>query len=260
MSGLAQAAAKALTALFEVMAGTASSQRAELALTLHMLEGLAPQFFAEHRLARPLKAALAALNKVPARFDPKIGADEAMARLDALYLRKVRGLKPRTFDPGSIRAAVAWTGEENGALWGWLMGELAAPLGVDARVRLAERWPFRREEDPAVHLYHLTHLVLIQTEYLRRRVPEALIDELVELQAALPALIAKGSLDLLGECAFCLSRAGTAVPQAIEALRAAQKSDGRLAEEGMSSRELAHCTAVGVLALAGALDLERPDP
>ena len=253
-----RAAKKALKAFFQAMDGTASHQRAELALTLHMLEGVAPKFFAEEQLAAPLKAALEGLKKVPATFPPSIDSDEAMARLDALYLRKVRGLEPRAFKPEAVKAAVLASGRQSGELYGWLMGELAFPLGVEARVPLSQRWPFRDER--VIHLYHLTHIVLIDTRYLMTPVPEALVDELSELNGAMEELAAQRFWDLLGECVFCLARAGTPAPHAVEALLAAQGPEGGFAEADASPRSAAHCTAVGVLALAGALDLERSAP
>ncbi len=255
---LAPPAQRALEAFFRAMDGPASHQRAERALTLHMLQFLAPRFFAEHQLQRPLASALEGLRKVPATFGPKVDDDEAMARFDALYLRKVRALAPRPFKPAALKAAVATATARTGTLFGWLMGELAVPLGVEARVRLPCRWPFR--EDRVIHLYHLTHLVLVDTLYLMKPVPRDRVDELIELQGALEGLAAKGSWDLLGECVFCLARAGTPSPGAIEALLAAQRPDGSFAEADSSPRSAAHCTAVGVLALAGALDLEASAP
>lgn len=257
---LEAATTRALKALFRVMDGGASWQRAELALTLHMLEALAPRFFAEQQLAAAFDRSLAALNKVPANFGPKVNANDAMGRLDALYLRKVRGLEPRAFDPAAVERAVKRAGEESGPLWEWLMGELAVPLGIDARLTFDQRWPFARYEDRTTHLYFVTHLVMIDTAYLMKPITVVLVDELYELQQALPALIGRNALDLLGECAFCLNRAGTPTPEALEAMRAAQKSDGRFVEPGASARASAHCTAVGLLTLAGALDLGRPAP
>lgn len=255
---LARAADQALTAFLQAMEGTASHQRAELALTLHMLEFLAPRFFADCRLQPRLDAALAELIKVPATFSAKVDDDEAMARLDALYLRKIRGLKPSRFVASELKAAIKRSEQRTATLFGWLMGELALPLGVKARIPLESRWPFRSQQ--VIHLYHLTHIVLVDTEYLRKPVPIELADELVELQGALGSLAASGSWDLLGECVFCLNRAGTRAPDAIEALLRAQRGDGSFAEADSSPRSAAHCTAVGVLALAGALDLEASAP
>jgi hypothetical protein len=255
---LQDAAERALGAFLRAMNGPASHQRAELALTLHMLEAVAPRFFVAQQLGKKLDASLEALTKVPPSFGPKVGADEAMARLDALYLRQVRGLKPRAFKPAEVKAAVKRSGEQIGPLWQWLMGELAAPLGVEARLPLQTRWPFRA--DRVSHLYHLTHVVMIDTAYLMKPLSRGLTDELVELYGALDGLAARHEWDLLGECAFCLHRAGTKTPDATAALLAAQRKDGSFAEAGSSDRSAAHCTAVGVLALAGALDLEAPAP
>lgn len=245
----ADAVDRARVAFFAAMDGGASYQRAEKALTLHMLEHLAPVYFAERQLGPALDASLEALLDVPAHFGPNVDADEAMARLDALYLRKVRGLKPSGFDAAKLKAACARAGEEQGPLWAWLMGELAAPLGVDARVGPGSL------ADQTLRLYHATHVVLIDTRYLA--LPAAVDPVLAQ---ALPRLAAKGQWDLLAECLMCLARAGSAHPDAVAALLKAQRNDGRICEDGMDDRAGDHCTAAGLLALAGALDLQRRAP
>jgi hypothetical protein len=255
---LEAAAVKGLKALFRVMDGSASSQKAELALTLHMLEFLAPRFFAEQKLRAPTDAAMGALGKLPVAFGPKLDAEEAMARLDGLYLRAVRGLPLRKFDPAALKGCVERAEQQEGLLWRWLMGALAQRIGVDAELALEERWPFQWQ--PTLHLYHLTHVVLIQTEYLMKPVPQAISPELDVLAQALDRLTRAGAWDLLAECVMCLNRAGLPAKSAIQALLEAQKPDGSFAETGSSPRVAAHCTAAGILALAGALDLERFAP
>ena len=256
---LKRAADLALGAMLEAMDGAESAQRADLALTLHMLEFLAPTFFAEHALAQRSAEAMRALQQMPASFRKKLDVAEAMARLDGLYLCAVRGVAVQRFEKRALQRAIAQAEGQGGPLWRWLMAALAARLGVaDDGFVLEGRWPFRA--DPTVHLYHLTHVVLIQTEYLRTAVPAALKDELAELQAAIPRLIRARQLDLLAECVMCLNRAGVPAKVGIEALVAAQNPDGSLVETGSSSRAAAHCTAAGLLALAGALDLERSAP
>lgn len=237
-----KAAERGLKALFRVMDGDASFQKAELALTLHMLEFLAPRFFVEQRLAGPRDVALKALATLSTAFGRGLDAEEAMARLDGLYLCAVRGLPPRKFDPEALKACVA---QQEERLWRWLMGELAARLGVDARFPIESSG-----------LYHLTHVVLVDSEYLMKPVSQPL----EELERALDRLAREEAWDLLAECIFCLNRAGTPTKSAVEALRGAQKKDGTFAESGSSPRVVAHCTAAGILALAGALDLERSAP
>ncbi len=251
-------ASRALEAMKKAMGGAASFQAAELALTLHMLQFLAPKFFEEHALGPQLDEALGALGNVPARFGPTLDTEEAMARLDALYLRAVRGLAVRDFQASEVIAAVDRAGEEGGPLWRWLMGALAARLGVTTVYAPQGRWPFKHHA--RTHLYHLTHVILIATEYLRTPVPAALSPELDELEAALPALVIAESWDLLAECVMCLTRAGRPVSLAVAALTAGQQADGSFFETGSTPRLTAHCTAAGLLALAGALDLERSAP
>ena len=256
---LKAAADQALTAMLRAMNGPESAQRADLALTLHMLEFLAPKFFAEHALSARSAEAMQALQQLPASFGKKLDVSEAMARLDGLYLCAVRGVAVQKFERRALQRAIARAEEQGGPLWRWLMAALAARLGVaDDGFVLEGRWPFRA--NPTVHLYHLTHLVLIQTEYLRAPVPGDLKDELAELEEAIPRLIRASQWDLLAECVMCLNRAGVPAMAGVDALVAAQNPDGSLVETGSSSEAAAHCTAAGLLALAGALDLERSAP
>ena len=258
MSPLEKAAGRALKAALSAMEGDAPWQRADLALTIHMLEFLAPRFFAEKKLAAASDAALKALQKIPAGFGVRLGGDEAMARLDGLYLSAVRGRCVRTFDRAALKRFIEQGEQKEGRLWRWLMGELAAKVGVDAALPLDGHWAFRQH--PILHLYHLTHVVLLDTEYLMKPVPERLGKELEQLQLATDRLIQVEAWDLLAECVMCLSRAGTSSRPAIEALLGAQRRDGSFAERTASAREAAHCTAASFLALAGALDLERSAP
>src|SRR5262249_8919271 len=77
---------RALAAFLDRTRGPASWQRADRALTLHMLETHAPRFFAEAGLAGELEAARAALAGVPRALAPDPTAPPAMARVDAAYL------------------------------------------------------------------------------------------------------------------------------------------------------------------------------
>lgn len=237
---------RGLQALFRSMQGEATWQRADLALTLHMIEHVAPVTFAAHGLTFP------SLAEVPAEFDASLTDEEAMARLDVLYLRAVRGEAVEA--PRGLLAAVARVEDP---MWRWLMRQLAARLGVVAQVSsFDERWPFRK--NPRLHGYFLTHEILIATEYLRVPVPPGLSDVLDALEKVVPTL--EGQWDLLGECVMCLARGGRAVPEAVTLLKKAQRPDGSWAEEGATARESAHCTAAVLVGLAGALDLKRSDP
>lgn len=255
---LEEAAGRALTATREVLAGDEPFARADLALTLHMLEFVAPRFFEKHDLRTARDAALAALYEVPSGFEPGLDGDEAMARIDALYLREVRGLPVRPFDRAELERYIRSAAPTEGRLWAWLMGELAARIGVDAAMATGGHWVFRQER--VLHLYHLTHVVLLATEYLRKPVPPRLDRELDELERWMPRLIQEGRWDLLGECVLCLNHARRPAKAAVDALIQAQRDDGGFAEAHSTPRMAAHCTAVGVLALAGALDLERSAP
>src|SRR5438105_4958941 len=96
------AAKKALEALRRRVAGQAGAAATDWALTLHMLEHLAPAFFDQQRLRGELDAALSAIDALPAEFSPGLDVDEAMARVDASYLRTVRGLSAKPLDGASF--------------------------------------------------------------------------------------------------------------------------------------------------------------
>ncbi len=222
-----------------------------------MLEFLAPRFFAEQALAASSKVAMASVTALSTAFGPELDGDEAMARLDGLYLRAVRGLPVESFDEEGLRRCLLGLEVREGSLWRWLMGELASKVGVR---EVVFAFPPAFSQGSMMHLYYLTHVVLIETDYLMKPVGSALCGELAQLEAALIPLIHAESWDLLSQCVMCLNRARKPAVHATKALCAAQRRDGSFAEASASPRAAAHCTAAAVLALAGALDLERSAP
>jgi hypothetical protein len=234
-----------------MMDGPADWQRGDRALTLHMLSRLGPEFFASEALESELVAALDELEKVPASFEASLPLDQAMSRLDALYLRRLRGLSVPVFDGAQLeRYITELTRSPLSLLPGWLMGEQARLLGVDAAPRLPTRFPFA-DQDWILHLYHLAHIVMLKTGYfLHWDKAGDLADEMEQMQRSVAPLIAAGRWDLLAEVQLCLRANGRFNGAAAHAIRKAQRADGSWAERGQGRREAAHTTAACLLALA----------
>lgn len=254
-SPTAARATRALAAFLAQTSGAEAWKCADRALTLHMLESHAPRFFREARLARALDAALCAMQGLPAGFGFEVGVDEAMGRLDGLYLLRLRGLPAASPAPDELCRYVEGVLQVRGKLWGWLFAELSRAIGVEPPFSLerACRDGSSRLED----LYWLTHLFLLQTGYLRSPLaPGTLAAETEELLLAAPWAVEQGSVDVAAELAFCLQAAGERQSPEHSALLALlareQRADGSMKTPEHSERWQAHCTAAALVALAGA--------
>jgi D-amino peptidase len=236
-------AGKALAAFLE-LTREGEQERALRALTLHMLEGHAPGFFAAQQLKPVLEATVATLRVRP--FDAPQDEQLMMARLDEVYVVRERGREAQV-DEQQLQRCIADVFAQN-RIYGWLLGELAHQLGLPGRVAMSDRRPLRAEHRVA-DLYWLTHLFLLETRYLRRPLPrpgfEAMTEELL---LGAPFAVAQGELDVAAELAFCMVVAGEANAaeraHVLDALAAAQHSDGRVGN--------AHGTATALLAFATA--------
>ncbi|MBI3181552.1 MAG: M55 family metallopeptidase [Myxococcales bacterium] len=290
-------ARSALRAFLRATSGTATWQPSERALILHMLEAHAPPFFRAAQLGAHLRRAVRRLAQVPIDFPPGIDPEEAMSRLDALYVLHERGAQapsiggetPNRPNPGRdqpdalrpsaeadilgvvspnirgkvrpewLRRCVADLAPQS-PIDAWLLGELAHQLGIPARARLPDR--ALRGTSRLLDLYWLTHLFLLETRYLRLPLlPGKLESETEELMLACDWMVAERRVDLAAEAALCLQLAGEHRSPAHRSLLALisrhQAGSGSVSEprrqgEAMGERQDAHCTAVALLALAGA--------
>jgi hypothetical protein len=225
-----------------------------------MLEGHAPAFFEAEGVAPRLEAAVRALAAVPADFPAGLPPAEGMARLDALYVSSVHGV-PRPFSTAGACAYAAWLARDAPAIWAWLFVEILALLGVDRPLRVPPR---AMRDERTADLYWLTHLVLLETHYLRAPpVPGRLDAAIEELLLATPEVLAGRQIDLAAEIALCLQATGeaqTAEHRALlDLLSAHQDAAGRVVDpssEGTSgdpeeeARLAAHATGAALLALA----------
>ncbi len=251
------AAERALRAFLSLTQDASDASRALRALTLHMLEGHAPGFFAHAGLRPVLDEAVEALAHVPLELPPGLAPNDGMSRVDAWYVRRERGLSHPTPTEYTLRQYLQHLNGEGYGLHAWLLGELGAQCGVDMRLMFPER--ALRPYSYVMDLYWLTHLYLLDTRYLRTplRSPQAPAWT-EELLAATPWLVSERQVDLAAEFAFCLQCAGeqgSGPHEELLALLAAhQQPDGRVLEEvgGQGEENAAHATAGTLLAFAGA--------
>lgn len=246
-----EAVDRALGAFLSRTEGGDDEARALRVLTLHMLEGHAPGAFARRRLLPTLEAAVAALAEVPLALPDGLPPDVGMARVDAWYVRRERGLPHAPLEPHPLRVYLEHLDGEGHGLYAWLLGEMAATCGLDVRLSIPAR--AMRDVSRVADLYWLTHLYLLDTRYLRAAPCHPDVAAWTEeLLVATPWVVEQANVDLAAELAFCLQCVDEAAGGAHEALLALlaehQRPDGRM--------EDAHATAGALLAFAGAE--ERP--
>ncbi len=171
------------------------------ALTLHMLEHLAPRLFASRGLRAIQAEALERCATVAYVFDR--GEDSLEASIDAWYCRYLKGLPHPPPEEAALRAALRSLVEEDNLIYAWVLGEQASRCGVDVRAPMKARPYLGRSR---LHdAYWLTHLVLLDSDYFARPLshPEAATwaDALEDL---VPWLREQPHADLAGEVASCL--------------------------------------------------------
>jgi D-amino peptidase len=246
-----EAVDRALQAFLSLTEGGDDEARALRALTLHMLEGHAPGAFARRGLGPTLEAAVAELGEVPLALPKGLSPDVGMARVDAWYVRRERGLPHAPLEPHLLRAYLEHLEGEGHGLYAWLLGEMAATCGLDVRLPFPAR--AMRGVSRVADLYWLTHLYLLDTRYLRAapKHPDT-VAWTEEVLVATPWVVEQGLVDLAAELAFCLQcvdEAGGGAHEALLSLLAGhQRPDGCMDD--------AHATAGALLAFAGAE--ERP--
>ena len=241
---------RGLEAFRRLFDGSAEWQLTDRALTLQMMSTLSSHWFERIGLEGELRDALDRLSGVSSEFESGLALDLAMSRLDALYLCRLNGRPVKTFDAAGLARYIEGAESAFGLLPAWLMGEQAYVLGVEARRELPEPFPFANQ-NWLLHLYHLTHILMLESDYFLRpgRVARRQ-DELAQLERAVPPLIAGQMWDLLAEAQMCFRAGGRFNPAADTALRAAQRADGSWSERLQGRREAAHTTAACLVAVA----------
>ncbi len=174
------------------------------ALTLHMLRGLAPRAFERRGLAGVQQAALEKCAAVPLGLAEPLDAEALQTGIDAWFCRHVKGLPHPPPAREALRAALDALVEGDLLIYAWLLGEIAARCGVDARVKLPKARPYvgtSRLHDT----YWLTHLVMLDTDYFARHVTHREANDWADaLESAARWLQRQPNDDLAGEVALCL--------------------------------------------------------
>jgi len=248
---------RAASAFLALTAREDDESRALRALALHMLEGHAPTVFKRLALGPVLEAAVAALAEVPLALPFELPPDVGMARVDAWFVRRERGLPHATLEPSALRAYLEHLDTEGHGIYAWLLGEIAASSGLEVRLSIPER--ALRDVARLADLYWVTHLFLLDTRYLRAPLTDSrAVGWAEELLVATPWVVAERNADLGAEVAFCLQCAGETAGGAHEALLALlsqqQQPDGRMGEGTADGPDdgTAHATAAALICLAGA--------
>lgn len=231
------------------------------ALILHMLEAYAPAVFRMLGLEGDLQRALADLAPISVELPPDLPPHLGMSRIDAWYIRQRRGLGGGAPDADSLAAYLDSLQQSGRWIHAWLLGEMAHLLGASVPRDRRER-PLRgasRIQD----LYWLTHLFLLETDYLERPLPAAGWETAVEeLFLAVPWVLAGDHRDLAGEIALCLQLAGEQGSAEhgvlLDFIARSQEPDGSLLDGSMGDPPEVyadHATGVALLVQAGAVEL-----
>jgi D-amino peptidase len=255
---LEQGASRALQALLELTASDSEQHRALRALTLHMLEGYTPRLFEQWKLGPSLAEAVRGLERVPIAFPLELSEDDALARVDAVYILRERNLPAVLPEPAAFMRYLQHLDEQGAGIYAWLMGELMKACGLTVPFVFPER-PFRTASR-MLDIYWVTHLYLLDTHYLRAPLRSEDAPQWTEdLLASASWLVEERRFDLAAEVAVCLHAAGKAGSDAhrmlLDALVHAQQPDGRVLDTTIGEvpgDQVAHTTAVALLAFASA--------
>lgn len=171
-------------------------------LVFHMLEAVAPKLYGARGLKPLHEAALEGCAHIGYAFDDAEDPDRLQAGIDAWYLRHLRGLPHQKPDRLLLRATLERLNDGGDTIYSWLLGELAARAGLDARLT------FTRADFKSSRLheaYYLTHLVMLDSDYFARPASHADARDWSDALAQLvPWLTRSPNADLAGEVALCL--------------------------------------------------------
>ncbi len=196
-----------LQSFLNITASESERMRALRLLTLHMLKGHAPDFFAFHSLDRELQKALAACEGFRPAFPLGLDSDTALARVDICYVLHCHHRSYALAERVELEAYLDYTKGSGDLIYAWLCGELVYRCGLDLRLKLPVR-PYR--DVSRLHdLYWVTHQFLLATEYLHRPLPrlgwDSRVNDLIE---SVQWLVSERLADLGAEVALCLQLAG----------------------------------------------------
>ena len=153
-----------LAAFLRLTESSSEFARALRALVLHIAETWAPRVFSRLRMQPLLDQALNALGDMPSRFSPTLKPADGMSRVDAWFICHRRGLPFTAPDPQEFSAYLHHLDAQGYALHAWLLGEMAAYVGMDARLQYPAR--MYRDRSRLWDLYWLTHEFFLATDYM----------------------------------------------------------------------------------------------
>lgn len=246
-----------LYAAFDTLtAGEAEESLALRALVLTVLSHHAPKWFERVGASGAKAQAMDRLTELPAVLDQSVDPDVGLARVDAAWLAQRDGSAHPTLDAPAVTAYVEHLWSDGDVLYAWLIAKLALQLGLPIAIDMPER--ALQDEDRLSDCYWLTHLFLLDTEYLAEPLDRgSRCSETETLLNAAEWIASEGYVDLAAEVLLCLQIAGEADSQAHAALLglvlAAVGEDGVVRDEGMDAGagEMAdHATGVALIALA----------
>jgi D-amino peptidase len=223
-----------------------------------MLEGYAPRLFEQWKLGPSLEEAVRELERVPIAFPLELNEDDALARVDAVYILRERSRPTSLPEPTAFMRYLQHLDQQGAGIYAWLMGELMKACGLAVPVVFPKR--AFKSLSRMLDIYWVTHLYLLDTRYLRAplRSPDA-PQWTEDLLASASWIIEEQRFDLAAEVAVCLQVAGEAGSDAhrmiLDALVRAQQPDGSVLDSTLgdaTGAQVAHTTAVVLLAFAGA--------
>lgn len=254
-----QIARRALEAFLSLTAGSSESELALRALVLHMLEGYEPAAFERWNLATLLQQAIHRLNEIDFSFSQQLSADDALARVDAIYIlhqRKFRHALPKHHEFQNYLIHL----DQNGfGLYAWVMSELMKQCGLDVALNFPKR-PFK-SSSRLLDTYWLTHLFLLETHYLHLPLNHKESSNWTEYLLAATTWVLQGSrIDLAAEIGICLQLAGQhhsdEYQLIIELLISKQQIDGSMQDFTLGDSAKAHTTAAAMLLFAAAEEVQ----
>jgi hypothetical protein len=222
-----------------------------------MLEAHAPTSFTQLQMQPLLDRACTALAGTSLHLPSGLNADAAQARIDAAYVLHQRAGVSCGLQAEELKALLRSLAESGDTLHAWVLGEMAAQMGIDRRVIVEARWFQGRSQ---VHdLYWCTHRVLLASRFLHVALRHKdWSSELDTCVLAGPWIEETENIDLAGEVLFCIQHCA-AEPSGLygrllEWLVSCQRADGSFGAPDPSPFARAHTTAAALLALAGEIE------
>lgn len=247
---------KAMTSFFRQTCVQTNEALALRATTLHMFESLAPRVFHKAGLGAHLQTAIQKLSAVPIAFDISLCPDEAMARGDAFYLLRLRGLQPQAPKQTALHTYLTHLQKSGHTLTSWLLGAMvhAKPSQVSQEVHFKQPSNLSLLEQ----LYWVTHCIFLESQFLREVHYDSTWKAVLgSLLPTVPWIIERGLADVGGEILLCLQCVGIddqmIKNDLLDLLLDHQLADGAFYDafyEANRCDARAHTTAVGLLVLA----------